>query len=337
MSGDTDDTTHVRAVAVTYEPSIAERILWTSGQLSGAEVKVLMALSACGEYGTGRNCVASLEDLIALSGVSYGTVKRALRRLKDPSHPQGPWVVAVAYLPAKGTRYDICLDRLATRAPQDQQMTLSSLQAGGIKMIHMDQNDPDQNDPDQNDPDQNDPGSPAKHPPTSDPTSIPRARAVRTYVDPSEKEEEHTVCDRARARATLPETGTDPHPDTLDLPLIGALPPPPCAHPYAHAWCGGRVHVPRILHLEFLDRLDTRPGESREAKTKRLEQFYGDTLAAIPTTQVIAVDAFQFWRRAFAAACRAAEPAARTPLRVQRPTPGDINADYVRRRRSGQL
>ena len=59
------------------------------------------------------------------------------------------------------------------------------------------------------------------------------------------------------------------------------------------------MHVPRDLHFEFLDRLDTRPGETPSAKAGRLIAFYASTLAAIPATQPIGAEPYKFWRKAF--------------------------------------
>ena len=56
-------------------------------------------------------------------------------------------------------------------------------------------------------------------------------------------DQERTHTQDARAREADPT-----------LPLVGETPPPRCAHPHKHAWCEGRVHVPRDLHFELLDR-----------------------------------------------------------------------------------
>lgn len=71
-------------------------------------------------------------------------------------------------------------------------------------------------------------------------------------------------------------------------------------HPHKHAWCEGRVHVPRDLHFELLDALGTQPGESPSAKAGRLIAFYAATMAAIPPTQDLDTkNGYKFWNHAF--------------------------------------
>lgn len=75
------------------------------------------------------------------------------------------------------------------------------------------------------------------------------------------------------------------------------------------------MHVPRDLHFEFLDRLDTRPGESRGAKAGRLIAFYADTMARLPATTAVG-DAYQFWKTAFGSWVARSAPTVRaSPLR----------------------
>jgi hypothetical protein len=320
MSGDTDDATNVRAVAVMDRPSIAERITWTSGQLSGAEVKVLAALSSFGDYETGRNCRPSHKTLVARAGSSSGTVKRALRRLLDTGQPGGAFVVA-RRRHRHPTTYDICLERLATQPPQAQQVAILSPPVADRSEDHFDPQ-PDRSedhfDPQTRSEDQNDP-----------------------QTDRAERSEDQNDPPPLQIRSEHTHTARDPQPAPGALPLLGRLSPPRCAHPNAHAWCDGRVHVPRILHFEFLDRLDTRPGESREAKATRLKQFYADTLAAIPATQVIVEDDYRFWRKAFAAAFTPPGELTRSPQDERRQAravppphePYDSPASVVKRQR----
>lgn len=250
---------------MTYRPSIAERIAWTSGQLGAATVKVLVALWSCGDYETGRNCQMYLSTLVKRSGVSLATVKRVLRDLKLPTQPGGPWIIA-SRRHRHATRYDIVIDRLATAPPKEQQMTMQTLAALTRFEAQIEPQIPLEA--------QNEPlGTKSEaqiEPPTSDPDLVP---------------EERTHTPRAREET---------------LPLVGQTPPPRCAHPHAHAWCEGRVHVPRDLHFEFLDRLDTRPGESAAAKAGRLVAFYADTMAQLPATEAVG-DPYKFWKVKFAA------------------------------------
>ena len=94
-------------------------------------------------------------------------------------------------------------------------------------------------------------------------TRSPRAREAEVNSD-----------DGAQGRETVANADV--------LPLLGHAPPPRCAHPHAHAWCNGRVHVPRALHVEFLDRLGTRPGETRADKAGRLIARYAADQAQLP-------------------------------------------------------
>lgn len=112
--------------------------------------------------------------------------------------------------------------------------------------------------------------------PTSDPDLVP----VRTLT-PRAREDDATT--------TAPE-----------LPLLGTVPPTKCAHPHKHAWCDGRVHVPRDLHFEFFERLNTLPGETPTQKAGRLVAFYAATMAALPATQAVG-DPYAFWKTAYVA------------------------------------
>jgi DnaA N-terminal domain len=270
---------------VAYRPSIAERIAWTSGQLQSAEAKVLVALWSCGDFETGRNCRPYISTLVARSGLSRATVTRTLARLRNTKRPGGPWIVG-SHRHRRATTYDLCTERLATAPPKEQQMSIRAvLEPPGLEAhfepqkdleAHFEPQDPDleaQNEP-----------------PTSDP----------------DLDLQRTTTTRAREGDQNVEAQHEPQADA-DLPLIGRPSLPRCAHPHAHAWCEGRVHVPRDLHFEFLDDLlGTLPGESRIAKAGRLIAFYAATMAALPATvSVGAGEAYRFWKSAFNAWVRA--------------------------------
>ena len=114
-------------------------------------------------------------------------------------------------------------------------------------------------------------------PPTSDPDLVP---------------EERTHIPRAR------EVAAQNEPQNASLPLLGQPPLSRCAHPYRHAWCEGRVHVPRDLHFEFLDRLGSWPGETRAEKVGRLIAFYAADQAQLPATTDVG-NPFKYWNAAF--------------------------------------
>ena len=154
------------------------------------------------------------------------------------------------------------------------------------------------------------------------PLAVPSTEYVRTssstdYIRTNEKiTNTHTPrgregrIDRIQQVVAAPDEPLEPG----RLPLVGAVPPPRCAHPYAHAWCDGRVHVPKGLHFEFLDQLDTRPGESKEDKAGRLIAFYASVNAALPPDQPIGENPFKFWRTRFEVAF-ASPPAPRHTAR----------------------
>jgi hypothetical protein len=118
-------------------------------------------------------------------------------------------------------------------------------------------------------------------------------------------------CVSADARAREPDEQT---------PLTGLVGEVPRRgrHHHAHAWCGRRKCVPKWLHCELLDALDTRPQETRAEKLARLQAFYAATLAAIPDTEPIEPDPAKFWRVAFAAACPARTAADETRRQAAR-------------------
>jgi hypothetical protein len=255
------------------------------------EVKVLLALASCGDFETGRNCHPSVETIAARAGVSRASVTRTLAALRDAG-----WIVVRAWRRRHATRYDICVDRFATRQPSAQQAALmvdpekleaqfepSTYERGKLEETLEAQFEP----------------------------STYEKRKLEAQFEPptSTKKEERTHTPRAR------EAREDPTPE---LALLGETPPPRCAHPHAHAWCDGRVHVPRALHFEFLDRLGTRPGETPAAKAGRLIAFYAADQTRLPASQSVA-DSFNYWKAAFTAwiaredAAPAPEPVASAP------------------------
>lgn len=252
-------------LGVTYEPSIAERIAWTSGRLWSAGAQVLLALASCGDWMTGQNCRPYLSTLVKRSGLSQATVTRSLRRLEREG-----WILARTRRHRHSTAYDLHVEQLATHSPKEQQTTLPTV---SVSTPSAAQNEQQRRFAAQNE----------QQPTKSDaqneqPISLPDLDLVRTHTP--------------RARE---DDATEP-----DLPLLGPTPPPRCQHPYAHAWCDGRIHVPRKLHFEFLDRLDTRPGESPSTKAGRLVAFYAAEDARLPATTAIG-NPFQFWNLAFTA------------------------------------
>lgn len=281
---------------VTHAPSIALRIAWTSGRLWSAGAKVLLALASCGDFETGRRCYPNWATLVARSGLSRATVARTLVRLEDPTQPGGPWIIATARRHRHATVYDICADRLASRPPKEQQVTLPPL----IVLPTVESQPPFES---QNETQTSIVESQIE---TQDP-QFESQNETPTGTPDLDQERTHTP--RAREAA-------EPSPDPA-LPLIGPTPPPRCQHPQRHAWCGGRVHVPRELHVEFLDRLHTEPGESPGGKAQRLTAFYADTMRHLPPHVAVA-DAYTFWKAAYKAwvwrHTRAASPvAARAP------------------------
>jgi len=261
-------STRKSAALVTYRPSIAERIAWTIGQLSAAEVNVLVALWSCGDYGTGRNCRPYVKTIVARSGVSRATVFRTLATLRDPADP---WIVAKRRH-RHPTTYDICVDRLATAPPKEQQMTMTDAAALERSESH----------------NETQMGSESQF--ETQPTRS-ESQIETPTSDPDLDLNVRTHTPRAREDVAEPEPA---------LALLSVVPPPKCAHPYRHAWCEGRVHVPRDLHFEFLDKLGTQPGETQTQKVGRLVAFYAATMAATPASETIG-DSYKFWKRHYVA------------------------------------
>lgn len=254
-------------------PSIALRITWTSPWLTAAETKVLQALASVGDWETGQQCYPKWETLVARSGLSRATIARTLARLENPRRPGGPLIVATVRRHRHSTTYDICADRFATGPPKEQQVSLSPLLVT---------------------PDVESPPRSESHIETQE-TGF-ESQSETPTSDPDLVPEERTHTPRAREADHKPES----HIETQTLPLVGQTPPTRCLHPHAHAWCEGRVHVPRDLHFEFLDKLGTLPGESPAAKAGRLIAFYASTMRHLSPAASIG-DSYVFWKAAYAA------------------------------------
>jgi len=256
-------------------PSIPERIAWSSRSLTSAEVKVLTALWSAGDWQTGRNCRAYTSTLADRSGLSRATVTRTLADLRTPQRAGGSLITVSARGHRQATGYDIQVDRLAATPPKEQQVSLSTvLDAPGLE-AHSEPQE------------------------RVEAHNEPQGRVLEAQNEPhilSTEERTHTP----RAREA-------------DLPLIGQPPPPKCAHPNMHAWCDGRVHVPRALHFEFLDRLGSRPGETRAEKAGRLVAFYAADQAALPPETNVP-NPFKYWNAQFDAWL--AQPASRLSRRA---------------------
>jgi hypothetical protein len=257
------------------KPSIVLRITWTSPWLTSAETKVLIALASAGDWETGQHCYPKWETLVARSRLSRATVARTLARLENPRRPGGALIVATSRAHRHSTTYDICADRLATGPPKEQQVSLSPLlavpgiESHGETQIRSESHNETQETEFES---QNE-----------TPTSTPDLdQQVRT--------------DTHRAREA--DHKSESQNETQTLPLVGQTPPARCAHPNKHAWCEGRVHVPRDLHFEFLDKLGTQPGESPTAKVGRLIAFYAATMRHLSPEANIG-NSYAFWNGAY--------------------------------------
>lgn len=265
---------------MTPAPSIALRITWTSPWLTAAETKVLQALASCGDWETGQHCYPKWETVVARSGLSRATVARTLARLENPRRPGGPLIIATARAHRHSTTYDICVDRFATGPPKEQQVSLSPLLVApadhqfGSHIETQSRSESQCETQDRTFESQ-------FETPTSDPDLVPEER---THT-PRAREGDHT---------------SESQFETQILPLVGQTPPPRCAHPNTHAWCEGRVHVPKDLHFEFLDKLGTQPGESPAAKAGRLIAFYAATMRHLSPAATIG-DSYAFWKAAYGA------------------------------------
>jgi hypothetical protein len=221
-----------------------------------------------------------VQTIVARSGLSRATVTRALARLRNLQQPGGPWIVVTNWRRRHATTYDLCLDRLATHPPKARQIDLVTTVVDEPELeAHGDPELEAQNEPSTELEAQNEPSTPELEAQNEPPISLKE----RTYT--------HTL--RAREDASTPTADAD-------LPLLGQPPLPRCAHPNSHAWCDGRVHVPRALHFEFLDRLGAVPGETRAEKAGRLVAFYAaDQAQLAPATSV--PNPFAYWNAAFTA------------------------------------
>lgn len=106
----------------------------------------------------------------------------------------------------------------------------------------------------------------------------------------------------------------------------------------AHAWCGGRVHVPMGFHREERRKLARRPGDTEADLDAQLFARYTHVLAAIPDTQAIPNETeFAFWKRMLRTPSGPASTV--PPARVPAAPSEDVYArsvDYARRRRGWQ-
>ena len=116
-----------------------------------------------------------------------------------------------------------------------------------------------------------------------------RARDVRTHL-----KEVHTHAPPA----------AEPSPPRRACRLTGTV----------HAWCDGRVHVPLVLHQDFIRKHGRLEGERDVDVEAKLFAFYAKRDATLPPGQSISENDFQFWRRAYA------EEFGGTPLRERRAT-----------------
>lgn len=262
-----------------YHGTIAERITWSNaaGQLTATEAKVLSALWSRGEWKTGRHCRAYTATLAALAKVSRATVTRTLADLRDPQRSGGPLIVVCVRGHRQATGYDIQVDLLAASPPKEQQVSLST---------------------------------------------VLDLSELEAHSEPQGKVEAHNEPQRGGLEAQIEPpilgTGSNVHTHTTrareaDLPLLGQPAPPRCEHPYRHAWCEGRAHVPRDLHFELLDQLGTVPGETRAEKAGRLIAFYAADQAQLPATESIG-NLYTYWKGKFQA--WVAQPASRLSRRA---------------------
>jgi hypothetical protein len=84
------------------------------------------------------------------------------------------------------------------------------------------------------------------------------------------------------------------------------------------------------LHFEFLEKLNTLPGESPTQKAGRLVAFYAATMAALPATQAVG-NAYAFWNAAYDAWVRTLNDAATAPaIEPQPAVPYDLVWQQIR-------
>ncbi len=118
---------------------------------------------------------------------------------------------------------------------------------------------------------------------------------------------------RARDVHTFKEVHT--HAATAAEPAEPSHPPPRRVVHAWHAWCDGRVHVPKGLHADFLRWHGRRPGETDETVTAELVAFYARTCAELPSGQRTGNE-FTFWNRAYAKAFTPVAEARAGPVAV---------------------
>jgi len=150
---------------------------------------------------------------------------------------------------------------------------------------------------------------------TSDPTfaaALPLPLDVAVAVD--------VAGTRARDVQQLLRTTT-----TTAAPLAAAATPPrpggrPCRWAgTSHAWCAGRVHVPRDFHFEERRKLARRPGETEADLDAQLFARYAQVLAAIPDTQELPRETeFTFWKRMLRSAPSGTVPKVRASTEARR-------------------
>ncbi|MEP7304174.1 MAG: hypothetical protein ABJA98_01525 [Acidobacteriota bacterium] len=230
---------------------------------------------ACATYARdsdGTQIRMGMKELAHLADVSLRTAKTHVQALRDMEPPVLETVrKATQHLPA---HYRMVLDNLPPRAVRQPIEQLEvPLQPSPPEVQQL-------------------------HPWDSRGATLDSRGATHVAPDPSiDPKNVHT-----QTRAREPEVQQlHPWKTPPTLPLIGSAPRPPCEHPHAHAWCEGRVHVPRFVHFELFDQLGGPIGEPAHVKAGRLIAFYARTMAAIPHEQSIGDDPPTFWRKAFAA------------------------------------
>jgi hypothetical protein len=115
-------------------------------------------------------------------------------------------------------------------------------------------------------------------------------------------------------------------------PTPTAVPPPRCRYTNtAHAWCDGRVHVPTVLHGEFVRKFRRLAGETDADVEATLRAFYARTCDQLRPDEMVTENDFAFWRPRFVAMFATAVPARapstgaprRPDIPIARPCPHD--------------
>lgn len=133
---------------------------------------------------------------------------------------------------------------------------------------------------------------------------------------------------RARDVHTFKEVHTHAPPPAADDDKPKIRPAPCRWHGSVHAWCDGRVHVPTVLHEEFVRKHSRAAGETDADVEAALFAFYDVTCRALPIDSPVAANDFVFWRKAFAARFASAAPSARDAVRRASPIPAGNAFDY---------